>query len=137
MTYLLDTDILSSLIRRIPPSGLLAKLAVVPRTEQSTSSITCGELYYGAHRRSGDVRDRLLLRLENEILMNLLIFSFDLAAARAYAEIRADLEYRGTPIGESDMRIAAIALARGLTVVTGNVRHFGRIPNLQVENWLQ
>jgi len=46
------------------------------------------------------------------------------------------LEQRGTPIGDADLRIAAIALSRGLIVVTGNVREFQRVPGLQVENWL-
>ena len=57
-------------------------------------------------------------------------------AARRYGEVRTELERRGTPLGDADLRIAAIALARGLTVVTGNIRHFQRVPGLQVENWL-
>ncbi len=61
---------------------------------------------------------------------------FDTAAARIYAEVRADLERRGTPLDGADLRIAAIALAHGHTVVTANVRHFGRVPGLPVENWL-
>ena len=53
------------------------------------------------------------------------------AAAGAY------LEAQGTPIGHPDTQIAAIALANDLTVVTGNVRHFQRVPGLAVENWLE
>jgi tRNA(fMet)-specific endonuclease VapC len=64
------------------------------------------------------------------------VFPFDAKAAEHYGELRAALERAGTPIGEADTRIGAIALANGLTVVTGNVRHFGRIPGLPVENWL-
>ena len=62
---------------------------------------------------------------------------FDVAAARRYGEVRAELERLGTPLAEADLRIGAIALSRGLTVVTGNVRHFQRIPELSVENWLE
>jgi predicted nucleic acid-binding protein len=47
--FLLDTDILSNLIRRAPSPSLLAKLATVPPRQQCTSSITLGELVYGAH----------------------------------------------------------------------------------------
>jgi tRNA(fMet)-specific endonuclease VapC len=46
------------------------------------------------------------------------------------------LEERGLPLADADLRIAAIALANDLTLVTGNVRHFRRIPDLAVENWL-
>jgi tRNA(fMet)-specific endonuclease VapC len=47
------------------------------------------------------------------------------------------LERRGTPIGDVDLRIASIALARGLTVVTANVRHFQLVSGLPVENGLE
>ena len=51
--------------------------------------------------------------------------------------MRAEPERRGTPIGDADLRIASIALDRDLTVVTGNVRHFKKVPGLAVENWLE
>ncbi|HSR22290.1 MAG TPA: hypothetical protein VLW53_01985 [Candidatus Eisenbacteria bacterium] len=50
--------------------------------------------------------------------------------------MRADLERSGRPLAEPDLRIAAIALAHDLTLVTGNGRHFSRIPGLRVESWL-
>lgn len=70
------------------------------------------------------------------MLPNLTVLAFDTAAARRYGEIRAALERLGTPIGDADMRIAATALSRGLRVVTGNERHFRRVPELETENWL-
>ena len=79
----------------------------------------------------------LLERLDSVLRPNLPILPFDTAAARRYGEVRAGLERRGTPLGDADLRIGAIALARDLTVVTGNVRHFERIPGLSVESWLQ
>ena len=134
--YLLDTDILSNLLKRTPSTVLIAKLASIPPAEQFTSSITLGELIYGAHRlgaRSGT----LLERLESTLPTNLPILPFDASAARIYGEVRADLERLGTPIGDADLRIGAIALSHGLTVVTGNVRHFQRFPSLPLENWLE
>ena len=53
-----------------------------------------------------------------------------------YGRLRAELERNGRPLAEPDLRIAAIALARELTLVSGNARHFGRVPGLRVENWL-
>ncbi len=51
-------------------------------------------------------------------------------------EVRALLERQGTPVGDADLRIAAIALVRNLIIVTANTRHFQRVPGLPVENWL-
>ncbi|MGQ9572730.1 MAG: type II toxin-antitoxin system VapC family toxin [Chloroflexota bacterium] len=133
--YLLDTDILSNLLKRAPSTALIAKLAAVPPEQQFTSSITIGELIYGAYRL-GPQANVLLDRIEETLLPNLPVLPFDVAAARRYGEVRAELERRGTPAGDADVRIAAIALAHGLTVVTANVRHFQRIPGLTVENWL-
>ncbi|MDP9373953.1 MAG: type II toxin-antitoxin system VapC family toxin, partial [Chloroflexota bacterium] len=53
-----------------------------------------------------------------------------------YGTLRAELEAAGTPLAEPDLRIASIALTHDLTLVTGNLRHFGRISGLAVENWL-
>ena len=133
--YLLDTDILSNLLRPTPSTSLISKLAATPLERQFTSSITLGELVYGA-LRSRARREELLERLERVLLPNLPVLPFDSAAARRYGEIRAGLEDAGTPLGDADLRIGAIALVRSLTVVTGNVRHFQRIPGLGVENWL-
>ena len=134
--YLLDTDILSNLMKRAPSSALVAKVARVPPEHQFTSSITLGELVYGAHRLREHTAT-LLERIEDTLLPNLPLLPFDASAARRYGEIRAELERRGTPIGDADVRIAAIALAHGLKVVTGNERHFRRVPGLETENWLE
>ena len=134
--YLLDTDVLSNLLKRTPSTALIAKLASVPVEQKFTSSVTLGELIYGAHRL-GPRSTMLLERLDSVLRPNLPILPFDTAAARRYGEVRAGLERRGTPLGDADLRIGAIALARDLTVVTGNVRHFERIPGLSVESWLQ
>ena len=135
MTYLLDTDILSNLLKRTPSTVLIAKLASVPPEQQFTSSITLGELFYGAHRLQ-ERATHLLQQLNEALLPNLPVLPFDAGAARRYGALRAELERNGTPLGDADLRIGAIALARGLTMVTGNVRHFQRIPGLTVENWL-
>lgn len=135
MTYLLDTDTLSNLVKPTPSMRLVARLASVPTGQQSTSSITLGELVYGA-RRLGPRGERLMERIERLVLQNLSVLAFDEAAARRYGEVRAELERKGTPIGDADLRIAAIALAEDLTVVTGNTRHFEVVPGLRVENWL-
>ncbi len=79
----------------------------------------------------------MLERIEDTLSPNLPVLPFDTSAARRYGEIRVELEQRGTPIGDADVRIAAIALAHELKVVTGNERHFRRVPGLETENWLE
>ena len=130
--YMFDTDILSNLMRKSPSHELQARIGAVPVEEQFTSSITLGELVYGAHKR----RSERLLKEAERVMAHLQILPFDADAATRYGEIRAELEADGTPIGEADTRIAAIALVRGLIVVTGNIKHFGRVRNLCVQEWL-
>ncbi|MBM3948835.1 MAG: type II toxin-antitoxin system VapC family toxin [SAR202 cluster bacterium] len=134
--YLLDTDILSNLYKKAPSISLIRKLAAVPAEQQFTSSITLGEMLYGAHKE-GPRGTRLLEWTQSTLLPNLAVLPFDLDAARHYGRIRAELEKRGRPLGDADLRIASIALSRGLIVVTGNVRHFEQVPGLAVENWFQ
>lgn len=133
--YLFDTDVLSYLLKRAPSPTLLTRLAAVPGEHQFTSAITVGEMVYGAYRSPR--REQLLQQLEDRLWPNLRILPFNRAAAETYGRLRAGLEQAGTPLSEPDLRIAAIAMTHRLTVVTGNERHFSRVPGLQVENWLR
>ncbi len=135
MMYLFDTDTLSNLLKRTPAARLLAKLATVPASQRCISAITVGELVYGAARR-GEQGIQLRERIERDVIEKLQILSFDEVAAREYGTLRADLERRGQPLADADLRIAAIALVNGSILVTGNERHFRRIAELSVENWL-
>ena len=60
---------------------------------------------------------------------------FDDAAALHYATIRHDLETRSLVIGPNDLKIAAICLAHGLTLVSSNASEFGRVSGLKFEDW--
>jgi predicted nucleic acid-binding protein len=51
-------------------------------------------------------------------------------------EIRSFLEKQGTPLAHADLQIASIALSMNMTLITGNLKHFQRVPKLTVENWL-
>jgi predicted nucleic acid-binding protein len=134
--YLLDTDVLSNLLKPVPSTTLIAKLSSVPIEQQFTSSITLGELIYGAYKQRTRT-DALLEQVDRVLITNRRVLPFDAAAALRYGELRAELERQGTPLDDADLRIAAIALARAFTVITGNVRHFQRVPELAVENWLE
>lgn len=132
--YCFDTDVLSATMRSDPPLHLVRRLAATPTSQQCTTSITLGELVYGATKAGSDTIADRITRLVREALP---ILAFDAPAADRYGSIRASLEASGQRLAEPDLRIAAIALAAGLTLVTGNVRHFERVPELQVESWLR
>jgi tRNA(fMet)-specific endonuclease VapC len=95
--------------------------------------ITIAELWFGAHK---SVRSSVARREMDGFLEPFEVLPFDREAAEAYARVRFELERIGRPIGERDLLIASIALARGLTVVTHNVSEFGRVPGLKTEDWL-
>lgn len=130
-SYLLDTNILSDLVRH--PQGAVAKrIAEVGEDAICTSIIVAAELRYGAVKRQSE---RLTQQLEL-ILSRLSIQGFDAPMDEAYAAIRAHLERAGTPIGGNDLLIAAQARSLGLTVVTANLGEFSRVPDLATQTWL-
>src|SRR5690348_9514081 len=106
--------------------ALVARVAAIPARLRHTSSVTIGEIVYGAHRIPAP-RDGLLALLAS-VLPQVTVLPFDEAAARIYGELRARLEAAGTPLHEADLRIASVALANDLTLVTRNTRHFDRVP---------
>lgn len=134
MPYLFDTDALSEVFRPRPAERFVAWLATVPAEEQAASAVSIGELYRGAFRSPN--RRRWLDRIDHELLPRLVVLPYDAATARIYGEIRARLEANGRMPGEADLQIAATALHHGLSVVTGNVRHFERVPGLRIERVL-
>jgi tRNA(fMet)-specific endonuclease VapC len=129
--YLLDTNILSSLLRS--PAGHVARrLAVVGDATVCTSIVVACELRYGAAKKGSP---RLSARVEG-LLGSLEILALDKQSDRHYAEIRLHLDRMGQPIGPNDLLIAAHTLALDLILVTDNVQEFARVPHLVVENWL-
>jgi tRNA(fMet)-specific endonuclease VapC len=129
--YLLDTNILSDLIRS--PGGHVARrLAVVGETMVCTSIVVACELRYGAAKRGS----RQLSERVEVLLGSLEVLALDRASDRRYAEVRSYLEGQGKPIGSDDLLIAAHTLALDLILVTDNVEEFARVPGISVENWL-
>jgi tRNA(fMet)-specific endonuclease VapC len=129
--YLLDTNILSDLVRR-PQGAIAARIADVGEANVLTSIIVACELRYGAARRGS----RRLTRQVEAVLSAMTILPFEMGADRHYAAIRTALEEQGTPIGANDMLIAAQARAIRAVCVTANVAEFTRVRGLKVENWL-
>ena len=132
--FIFDTDICTNVMRKIPSEKLLNRLKKVPRRDQFTTTITIGEVYYGLMKSSD--RIGLLKLFEDVLLPRATILPFDFPAAKKYGDIRSILEKQGTPLAHADLQIASIALSTKMTLITGNLKHFQRVPKLTVENWL-
>jgi len=131
LRYLLDTNILSDLVRH-PRGTVAARIAAAGEETVCTSIVVAAELRFGAVKSgSKNLADRVDL-----ILSALEILPLEAPADRHYGELRHHLTRQGTPIGPNDLLIAAHALSTGLTVVTANAVEFSRVPGLKVENWL-
>jgi len=130
--YLLDTNILSDLVRN--PSGRIAdRIAEIGDRQICTSVIVAAELRYGAAKKGS----RQLTRQVAIVLGSLDILGLEAPADVTYGELRARLEQAGNLIGPYDLLIAAHALSLGLTLVSDNEREFSRVHGLSIENWLR
>jgi len=132
MRYLLDTNIVSALIRD-PHGPVAARVREVGEANVCTSIIVAAELRYGAEKKASA---RLTAQLE-AVLAAIEILPLDVPADETYGRLRTDLELAGVSIGGNDLLIAAQALTLGFTIVTDNEREFARIPDLPRENWLR
>jgi len=135
VAFLFDADAISELLKPRPAASYVAWLATVAREEQFTSAVVVGELYKGAFRSPAAARH--LKNIDSRVLPSVTVLPYDLAAARVYGEIRAGLEQSGRPLADADLQIAATALAHDLELVTGNVRHFQRVPMLRISRALE
>ncbi|MFC3227856.1 type II toxin-antitoxin system VapC family toxin [Marinibaculum pumilum] len=129
--YMLDTNIISDLIRN--PQGRAARrIAEIGEDRVCTSVIVAAELRYGC-AKSGS--GKLLAAVEG-ILEEIAVLPLEPPVDARYGAIRAELEASGQLIGGNDMLIAAHACTTGATIISANVREFGRVSSLAVENWL-
>lgn len=132
MIYLLDTDTCIHLMRGRPK--VVERASQAAPDDLALAAITHYELRFGALRCAPEHRARELSKVEH-LLATLHAVPFSKETARFAAEIRAELESRGQPIGPMDTLIAACGLENGLTLVTGNLREFVKVPGLMCETW--
>ena len=130
--YLLDTNIVIYTINNRPQE--VREAFKKHQGLMAVSTVTVGELAFGTEKSTQQEKSRadidgLLARLE--------ISSFDEKAAAHFGQIRGELYGKGKPIGPYDLMIAGHARSQGLILVTNNVREFGRVPGLRVENWVE
>jgi tRNA(fMet)-specific endonuclease VapC len=132
MRYLLDTNIVSDLIR--DPQGRIAQhIRKIGEAKVCTSIIVAAELRYGSAKKQSA---RLTAQVQ-AVVGALEILPFESPADSTYGVLRARLEKAGRPISANDLLIAAQTLALGYTIVTDNEKEFAQIKDLPRENWLR
>jgi len=130
--YLLDTSILSDVIRR-PDGRATEHIRRVGEAAICTSIVVAAELRFGAAKLGSP---RLTERVES-VLARTEVLPLTPPADETYGALRAQLERAGQIIGSNDLWIAAHALALDCTIVTANEREFARVEGLNSENWLR
>ena len=131
--YLLDTDICIYLNNN-NPERVVQRMQQIQMDEMAISSITVFELIHGALKSQKVTQN---LNQIKELSQMITVLNLDSKAAEAAANIRRELESRGTPIGSFDVLIAGQALSLDAILVTNNTREFSRIQNLKLENWAE
>lgn len=131
MSFLLDTNICSAHFRR--PAGLAHRF-MQHSGRLFIPTIVLGELFAWAYRR--DDPSPLLTFINDDLLDDVAILDFDASCAEEYGKRRGALLRQGTPVGEPDVMIAAVALIHGLTLMTHNTADFQNIPGLRLDDWL-
>lgn len=128
---LLDTDTCIAVLR--------GQEAVIDRRaatddDVATTWITAAELHYGAAKSNAPEKNRSLVK---GFLATLPVLGLDDASVQIFGEAKALLERRGQRLADADLFIGAIAVANQATVITGNRRHYERIPGVTVEDWIR
>lgn len=131
LKYLLDTNICIYTIKNKPPE--VRALFNEHQAQLCISAITLMELIYGAEKSAAPTRNMAVVE---GFAARLEVLDYDSEAAAHSGQLRAELSADGRSIGPYDQMIAGHARARGLVVVTNNMKEFERVPGLRVENWV-
>lgn len=136
MTYLLDTNTLSELVRPLPNAGVLARYQQDWRHCQ-TAAVIEHEIRYGISRHPSPLRRQALAQAYDQLFdaNGIPVLPYDAEAARWQVVERARLDALGQPRSFADGQIAAIAVTRGLILVTRNTADFVGYQGLRIENW--
>ena len=131
MMYCLDTNICIYALKGTYPH-VQERIASLSPSAIKIPAMVLAELLLGARRSSNMAAVQRTVR---QFAAPFEVLPFDRQAAIEYSELRADLEKKGTPIGPNDLVIASIVVAARGTLVTHNVKEFGRIPHLLIDDW--
>lgn len=127
---LLDTDVCIEILRG---NQTLIERRLATPDDVATSWITACELACGAAKSA---RPKQNQKLVDGFLATVAVHGLDRNAAGHFGGLKARLERTGRTLADADLLIAAIALAQQAVLVTGNRRHYERIPGLRMEDWM-
>jgi len=128
---LLDTDICIEILRK---NEKVISSREKYNDDIGISFISVGELYYGAERSSKPEKN---MRLIEEFLITINIIHSDIAIMIKFGELKAYLKNNSILLPDADLLIAATTFIKAERLITGNVKHFERFPNLSIENWIE
>ena len=126
----LDTDVCIHILR--------GNFSVIEQRQKysgqaAVSFMTAAELFYGAEKSANPLKNRTLV---DQFLLTVTTVESDRNIVKRFGSLKAVLEGDGLPLADADILIAAIALERADLLVTGNTKHFSRIVDLNLANWI-
>jgi predicted nucleic acid-binding protein len=135
--FVLDTNVVSELMRSAPEPAILAWLQQTSSTGLYTTAVTVAEIRYGIARLPEGRRRQMLHQAANEIFAAFprQVLPFDLAAATAYADVVAGRARDGNPISGFDAQIAAICRSQAATLATRNIKEFTDTGIALIDPW--
>jgi len=133
--YLLDTNVLSELIKRDPSPLVVGRFEAAAERTLYTSVICVEEIAFGV--RIAPPQNRIWERFEAQVLPWVTVLDLDLNSALASSALRGQAQRQGQPPSYADSLIAGTCQAYGLTLVTRNTRHFDHFNELTTENWFE
>jgi len=131
LKYMLDTNMMIYTIKNRPEK--VREAFTLHEGQMCISSVTLGELIYGAEKSSQVERN---LSVIEGLAARLDVMPFDEKAAAHFGQLRAELAKAGKSIGPYDLMIAGHARALGLVLITNNLKEFERVPGLRLDNWV-
>lgn len=131
LKYMLDTNMVIYTIKNRPEK--VREAFTLHEGQTCISSVTLGELIYGAEKSSQPERN---LSVIEGLAGRLEVMPFDEKAAAHFGQLRAELAKAGKSIGPYDLIIAGHARALGLVLITNNLKEFERVPGLRLDNWV-
>ena len=136
VSLLLDTNIISELVKAEPKSNVLKQFQIY-KNEIAIPSLVWHELRFGWLRMPDSKRKQSIGLFLHDVVSLLTIMPYDTTAAKIHAEIRIEAQKSGQTLPFADGQIAAIAMSQGLSLVTRNTKDFEAIVGIRLINWFE
>ena len=126
---ILDTDVCIELLKG---KEKVIKVRESIDDDIGISFMSIAELYYGAEKSKNPIKNYNEIE---KLLLSMEIIHSDIRILKRFGKIKTLLQIQGIILADADIFIAATTMETGTKLITGNVKHFERIPGLVIENW--